>query len=324
MGWPTRIEIREEGPREGFQFEKGPIATDRKVALIQALALTGLKRVQTASFVNPKLVPGWADAEAVAAALAPPPGVEFGALWLNEKGLQRAASFPQLTLDGYLFMSASQVFGKRNQNRTRAEEIEVQRGMARVYARQGIALTRCTIMAAFGCNFQGDIPVEEPMACIEALLHIAAETHPGQPLPCIMLADTMAWATPGSVKRLIGAVRNRWPDLPIGLHLHDTRGLAIANAAAGLDMGVVRFDAAVAGLGGCPFAKHKGAAGNICSEDLVFLCDESGIETGVDLEALSECGRLAEEVVGHPLPGRVKQGGTLAALREGIAAAKTA
>lgn len=324
MAWPARIEIREEGPREGFQFEKGPIATARKVELIQALGLTGLRRVQTASFVNPKLVPGWADADAVAAALRPPPGVEFGALWLNEKGLQRAASYPQLTLDGYLFMSASEVFGRRNQNRGRVEEIEVQRGMARVYARQGIALTRCTIMAAFGCNFQGDIPIAEPMACIEALLGIAAETHPGAPPPCFMLADTMAWATPDSVKRLIGAVRERWPDVPVGLHLHDTRGLAIANAAAGMDMGVVRFDAAVAGLGGCPFAKHKGAAGNICTEDLVFLCEESGVATGIDLEALSECGRLAEDVVGHPLPGRVKQGGTLRALREGIAAAKSA
>ncbi|HYF07095.1 MAG TPA: hydroxymethylglutaryl-CoA lyase, partial [Acetobacteraceae bacterium] len=250
--------------------------------------------------------------------------VEFGALWLNEKGLQRASSYPSLTLDGYLFMSASEVFGKRNQNRSRAEEIEVQRGMARVYAEQGLALTRCTIMAAFGCNFQGDIPVGEPLACIEALLGIAAETHPGAPPPAFVLADTMAWATPGSVKRLIGAVRERWPDVPVGLHLHDTRGLAIANAAAGLDMGVVRFDAAVAGLGGCPFAKHKGAAGNICTEDLVFLCDESGVETGIDLDALAECGRLAEEVVGHPLPGRVKQGGTLKALREGIAAARAA
>jgi hydroxymethylglutaryl-CoA lyase len=127
----------------------------------------------------------------------------------------------------------------------------------------------------------------------------------------VTLADTMAWATPLSIKRVVGALRERWPDLDIALHLHDTRGMAIANAYAGLEMGVTRFDSAVAGLGGCPFAGHTGAAGNVCSEDLVFLCHEMGIETGIDLDALIECARLAEDVVGHPLPGSVMKGGTL-------------
>jgi hydroxymethylglutaryl-CoA lyase len=125
----------------------------------------------------------------------------------------------------------------------------------------------------------------------------------------------MAWATPQSIKRVVGAVRERWPDLRINLHLHDTRGLGLADAYAGLEMGVDSFDAAVAGLGGCPFAGHKGAAGNVCTEDLVFMCEEMGISTGVDLESLIQAAQLAEEVVGHPLPGSVMRGGTLARLR---------
>ena len=131
-------------------------------------------------------------------------------------------------------------------------------------------------------------------------------------LDYITLADTMAWATPLAIKRVVGSLRERWPDLDIALHLHDTRGMAIANAYAGLEMGVTRFDAAVAGLGGCPFAGHAGAAGNVCTEDLVFMCNELGIATGIDLDALIECAKLAEDVVGHPLPGSVMKGGTLA------------
>ena len=138
----------------------------------------------------------------------------------------------------------------------------------------------------------------------------------GVTLKFITLADTMAWATPLAIKRVVGSLRERWPELDIALHLHDTRGMAIANAYAGLEMGVKRFDASVAGLGGCPFAGHQGAAGNVCTEDLVFLCDELGIETGIDLDALIECARLAEDVVGHPLPGSVMKGGTLERFRK--------
>ena len=115
---------------------------------------------------------------------------------------------------------------------------------------------------------------------------------------------------------MVGAVRDKFPDLELALHLHDTRGMGIANAYAGLEMGITRFDAAVAGLGGCPFAGHAGAAGNVCTEDLVFMCDEMGIETGIDLESLIDCARLAEDIVGHPLPGSVMKGGSLRALRE--------
>ena len=147
----------------------------------------------------------------------------------------------------------------------------------------------------------------------EQILEVARE-H-GVTLRYLTLADTMAWATPLAVKHAVGALRERWPELDVALHLHDTRGMAIANAYAGLEMGVTRFDSSVAGLGGCPFAGHQGAAGNICTEDLVFMCDELGIRTGIDLDALIECAKVAETIVGHPLPGSVMKGGTLTRFR---------
>jgi hydroxymethylglutaryl-CoA lyase len=152
------------------------------------------------------------------------------------------------------------------------------------------------------------------------ILEIAVEN--GAKLDRLMLADTMAWATPESVKRVVGAVQDKYPGTPISLHLHDTRGLGVANAYAGLEMGVIHFDASVAGLGGCPFAGHASAAGNVCTEDLVFMCEEMGIATGVDLEALIRCAELAENIVGHPLPGSVMKGGSLARLRAKIGAGK--
>ena len=309
MSLPSRIEIREEGPREGFQFEKGEIPTARKLELIHALAETGLKRIQTVSFVDPRRVPGMADAEAVCAGLQPPPGVAFGALWLNAKGFLRALVAPNLTLDGSVSVSASEVFGKRNQNRDREQDLAAAAALMALYAEHRIPFARATVMAAFGCNFQGEVPVSAVLDRIEAILALAGGA--GLARPVVSLADTMAWATPLTIQRVVGAVRDKWPDLEISLHLHDTRGMAMVNAWEGLRMGVARFDAAIAGLGGCPFARHAGAAGNLCTEDLALLCAECGVDTGLDLGRLIEAGRLAEEVVGHPLPGRVKQGGRL-------------
>jgi len=311
---PKRVEISEEGPREGFQFEKGPIATERKIALIDALSGTGLKQIQIVSFVNPKNVPGMADADAVVEGITPQPGVAYTALWLNEKGFARALTHGnRLALGGTIQLCTSEKFLKRNQNRTTAEQLAGQHAIVEMYKANSVAVERGSIMAAFGCNFEGDIPVERVVTLVGQILDVARE-H-GASLKYVTLADTMAWATPLSIKRVVGALRERWPDLDIALHLHDTRGMAIANAYAGLEMGVTRFDASVAGLGGCPFAGHSGAAGNVCSEDLVFLCHEMGIETGIDLDTLIECARLAEDVVGHPLPGSVMKGGTLAKYR---------
>ncbi len=311
MTLPRRIEIREEGPREGFQFEKSEIATARKLELIEALAQTGLRHIQTVSFVDPRRVPGMADAEAVCAGLTPHPGVTYNALWLNPKGFLRALVAPNIALEGSVSVSASEVFGRRNQNRDREQDLAAAAALMALYAQHRVPLARITIMAAFGCNFQGEVPIGAVLDRIEALLALAGGA--GLERPYVSLADTMAWATPPAIQRVVGAVREKWPDLEVSLHLHDTRGMAMANAWAGLQMGVARFDAAIAGLGGCPFARHAGAAGNICTEDLALLCAESGIETGLQLERLMAAGRLAEEVVGHPLPGRVKQGGLLMA-----------
>ena len=311
---PTSVHISEEGPREGFQFEKGVIPTERKIALIDALSQTGLDHIQIVSFVNPKLVPGMADADEVVNGVKPQPGVAYTALWLNEKGFERALTHDnRLALTGTIQLCTSEKFLKRNQNRTMEQQLAGQHAVVALYKANGVTVERGSVMAAFGCNFEGDIPVERVVSLVGQILDVA-KAH-GVTLKYVTLADTMAWATPLSIKRVVGALRERWPGLDIALHLHDTRGMALANAYAGLEMGVTRFDASVAGLGGCPFAGHKGAAGNVCTEDLVFMCHEMGIETGIDLDTLIETARLAEDVVGHPLPGSVMKGGTLAKYR---------
>jgi hydroxymethylglutaryl-CoA lyase len=317
-GFPKAIAINEEGPREGFQIEPGPIPTVRKIELIDALGKTGLKRIQIVSFVNPKRVPGMADAEAVVAGIRREPGVAYTGLWLNDKGFERALATGRLDLRGTVVLSASEPFLMRNQNRTAAQQLAEQHDMVELYKRHAVPVEHGGIMAAFGCNFAGEIAPGHVADLVGRILDLA-ERHEVK-LETVMLADTMAWATPQSIKRTVGAVLERYPEIDLALHLHDTRGMGIANAYAGLEMGVTRYDASVAGLGGCPFAGHAGAAGNVCTEDLVFMCDEMGIETGIDLEALSECARLAEDIVGHGLPGSVMTGGSLKRLRDKLAA----
>jgi hydroxymethylglutaryl-CoA lyase len=310
---PSHVDIREEGPREGFQIEPGPISTDDKVALIDALSRTGLREIQIVSFVNPKRVPGMADADEVTRRYTRVPGVHYSALCLNKRGVERAVASSRLDLYGSLIASASEKFIQRNQGTDRLANIDEQRAMASCYMDAGLQIERIAIMAAFGCNFEGDISIQKVLGAIADMQSLASELQvsPG----IISLADTMAWATPASIKRVVGAVRDRHPDHKIVLHLHDTRGLGLANAYAGLQMGVDMFDTAIAGLGGCPFAAHKGAAGNVCTEDMVFMLHEMGIDTGIDLEALIEAAVLAERVVGHPLPGALKVGGSLKQLR---------
>jgi hydroxymethylglutaryl-CoA lyase len=315
---PARIEIAEEGPREGFQIEPGPIATADKVALIDALSATGLRRIQVASFVNAKLVPGWADAEAVVGGFVPIPGIAYTALWFNQAGLDRALAFrDRLTLTGAIALAASEAFSRKNLNRDRAGQIAAMRQQTAAHLAAGVPVTRIGIMAAFGCNFSGDVPPAAVLATVEGGLAIAAEA--GAAIADLSLADTMGWATPARVRRLVGAVRERWPALRLSLHLHDTRGLGIANAYEALRLGVDRFDATVGGLGGCPFAGQPSAPGNIASEELVMLCEEMGIATGVDLDALIAAGRLAERIVGHRLPSAALRSGPLAAFRRAAA-----
>jgi hydroxymethylglutaryl-CoA lyase len=312
--FPKFVQINEEGPREGFQFEKGPISTQRKIELIDALSETGVNHIQVASFVNPNRVPGWADADEVVAKYDRKPGIHYTALWLNTKGLQRALATNRLDIEGSFSLTASEKFLARNQQSSMEDNIARAHETLRLYKQHGLPLKRAGIMAAFGCNFEGEIPHQRVLDMIQQLLDICEE-HGMRP-EVFSLADTMAWATPKSIRELVGKVREMYPDMTLSLHLHDTRGMGIANAYAGLEMGVAIFDSTVAGLGGCPFAAHKGAAGNVCTEDLVFMLDEMGIATGIDLDKLIAVAQLAEDIVGHPLPGSVKMGGSLGALRE--------
>jgi hydroxymethylglutaryl-CoA lyase len=311
---PQHVHIYEEGPREGFQIEPGPIPSADKIRLIEALAATGVPHIQACSFVSPRVVPGWADADEVVAQFRPVPGVHYSALWFNAKGLERALAFrDKLSLSGSISLTASEAFTRKNLNRSREENLEAMRGMTRIHLDAGIPVNRVGVMAAFGCNYQGDISPAQVIRTIEEGMAIAAEA--GVEITDLSLADTMGWAAPHRVECVLGEVRSRWPDIPIRLHLHDTRGLAVANALAALRMGVTRFDTTAGGLGGCPFAGQKGAAGNICTEELVLLCEEMGIETGINLDALIEVGRLAEKIVGHTLPSELIHANSLNAMR---------
>jgi hydroxymethylglutaryl-CoA lyase len=311
---PQHVEIHEEGPREGFQIEPGPISTADKIRLIEALAKTGLRHIQACSFVSPRIVPGWADAEDVVSGFTPKEGVEYTGLWFNANGLNRALIFRnKLTITGAIALTASEAFTQKNLHRSHAENVEAMKKQTELHLANDVPVPRIGVMAAFGCNYQGDIAPSQVIRTLEDGLEIAAEA--GAEIKYFSLADTMGWATPMRIERVLGEVRDRWPETPISLHLHDTRGLAVANAHAGLKMGVTQFDSTVGGLGGCPFAGQKGAAGNICTEELVLLCEEMGIDTGVDLDALIEVGRMAESIVGHVLPSELVHAGSLDAFR---------
>ena len=311
---PSTVEIHEEGPREGFQIEPGPISTVDKVKLIDALSKTGLKHIQACSFVNPRLVPGWADAEKVVESFDAHENVEYTGLYFNGNGLDRALAFKdKLTISGSISLTASEGFTKKNLNRTHAENMAAMERHVMSHLELGIPVNRIGVMAAFGCNYQGDISPGTVIKTLEDGMQIAART--GAEITLFSLADTMGWAAPHRIERVVGEVRNVWPDMTISLHLHDTRGLAIANAYSALKMGVRQFDSTVGGLGGCPFAGQPKAAGNICTEELVLLCEELGIATGVDLDQLIEVGRLAEDIVGHQLPGELIHAGSLDAFR---------
>lgn len=311
---PKHVEIHEEGPREGFQIEPGPISTGEKIRMIEALANTGLHHIQACSFVSPRIVPGWADAEDVIAGFKPKAGVHYTALWFNANGLNRALAFrDKLTITGSIALTASEAFTQKDLHRSHAENVEAMRKQTALHLENGVPVNRVGVMAAFGCNYQGDISPAQVVSTLNDGFAIAAEA--GARIEIISLADTMGWATPARIERVLAEVRSRWPDKQLSLHLHDTRGLAVANAHAGLRMGVTRYDATVGGLGGCPFAGQKGAAGNICTEELVLLCEEMGISTGVDLDALIEVGRMAEQIVGHVLPSELIHAGSLDAFR---------
>lgn len=316
---PSKVTIAEEGPREGFQIESGPISTEQKISLVDSLSETGLHQIQVCSFVDPKRVPGMADAEQLVNGFTARPGVEYTAIWFNDQGFERARASGKLTLRGKIRSYPSKAFLQRNLNATPEIHMgRVNREITRC-KELGIPVTEASVASAFGCNFEGDISVPRLLDEVAWIKDLVIEHSLS--LDSLSLADTMAWATPSSIKRAVGAVREKFPEFRLRLHLHDTRGLGIANAHAGLEMGVDYFDAAIGGLGGCPFAAHKGASGNVCTEDLVFMCDEMGIESGIDLEKLIESARLAEKIFARPLPGQIMRGGSLKSLRQRISKA---
>jgi hydroxymethylglutaryl-CoA lyase len=310
---PSSVRIMEVGPRDGLQIEPKVFSTEQKVDLVERLVAAGLRQIEVGSFVNPKGVPQMADSGEVFQRLPEQEGVEYHGLWLNAKGLDRAVENGHVKVTGKLILTATDTFCKRNTNRTIDETLQDFPTWIAQYRRVGIEVDDLHIPAAFGCNFEGPVPVAK---VVDLLARGAAvmEQH-GCTLRRTSLADTMGWGNPEQTRRLIGAVRERWPDLQIRLHLHDTRGTALANASAGMDLGVDEFDSSIGGLGGCPFAGNKGAAGNVCTEDLVFLCEEMGVKTGVDLDALIEVSRFAEELVGHELPGKLMKSRSLARYR---------
>ncbi|WP_454726485.1 MULTISPECIES: hydroxymethylglutaryl-CoA lyase [Cupriavidus] len=318
--YPRSVHIIEVGPRDGLQIEPKVLTVADKLELIGALAAAGLREIEVGSFVKPDAVPQMANSAEVIAALPDLPGMTWRALWLNTRGLELTRASRRIAMEGRLTITASETFIRRNTNRGIEDAFADMPRWIEAYRAAGMVPDSLGVMAAFGCNFEGDVPVEHVIGLIARTDRLLTE-H-GSRLAALRLADTMGWANPLHVRRLVGAVRERWPEVEIKLHLHDTRGAALANAVAALEMGVRQFDAAIGGLGGCPFAGFGSASGgvppavgNVCTEDLVALCEEMGIETGLDLDKLVEAALLAERLVGHTLPGKVMKGGSLARLR---------
>lgn len=310
-GFPAQVEFHEEGPREGFQSEPKGYALADRAALVDALTETGLVQIQVASFVNPKAVPAMADSAELFAAIRRRAGVRHTALWLNERGFEQAAATPGVDLDGKLMLYTTDRFCMANNNCDVAEQRRRQSAWLQAYDRRGVPLELVYIMTSFGCHFEGDVPLAALLDSVAFVKDLCARD--GRPLPKIYLADTVGWANPEEIRRRVNAVREAAPGARIGLHLHDTRGVGGANFYAALQEGVDLFDASVAGLGGCPFSSHTDmrAAGNVCTEDMVFMCHELGIRTGIDLEALIEASRLAERIIGRPLSGKCMHSGSL-------------
>lgn len=306
---PARVEIHEEGPREGFQIEPPGFSIAQRASLVEALADSGLQRIQVASFVNPARVPQMADAAELFAAIRRKPGVRYTGLWLNEQGFDRARATAAVDLAGTLYFYASDAFSRQNSGRGAAEYAQAQRGWVKRYRDEGLEVESAYVMTAFGCNLEGPISEDQVSDSLRFIAQLQQEE--GFRLPAVYLADTVGWADPLMVRRRIDLTRSILPGVRVGLHLHDTRGLGMANALAALEHGVDLFDASVAGLGGCPFCGHAhgGAAGNICTEDLAFLCERMGIETGIDLPKLIEAARLAERIIGRRLEGKLMHSG---------------
>lgn len=290
------IEIVEVGPRDGLQNEKLIVSTADKVELARRAIAAGVRRLEVTSFVNPGRVPQMADAEEVVKALGRPEGVTRIGLVLNDKGAQRALDCGLDELGAVAV--ASDAFGIQNQKQTSAESVEVARRIIAMASAAGRS-AQVTIAVAFGCPFGGTV---EPARVVDMARRLAG-AEPRE----IALADTIGVAVPSEVAALVAAVRAAISPIPVRVHFHDTRNTGIANIWAAVEAGATTVDAALGGLGGCPFA--PGAAGNVATEDVVYLLGRSGIRTGVDLDALLSASRWLGGVMGKELPSKLARAG---------------
>lgn len=293
----ARVEVVEVGPRDGFQIERAFIPTERKIEIVNALLASGLRRIQVTSFVSLRAVPQLADAAEVMAGIDRPDGARFSALVPNAKGAERAVAAG--VDDIHLFCSASETHNAKNVNKPIAETLHGFREVVEI-ARENGRHVSGGIATAFGCPFEGDVPPAQ-------LVKMAKIYRDELGLDAIGLGDTTGMATPLTVRAALAALREAAPEMAVTLHFHNTRGVGLACVMVGLEQGITRYDASVGGLGGCPFA--AGATGNICTEDLVYLLQESGYETGVDLDRLIAAAKLTERVIGRELPGQVMKSG---------------
>lgn len=294
---PEEVSVYEVSPRDGLQNEARPVPLEDKLKLVRALVAAGLRRIELTSFVSPRWVPQLADADELISALKPVPGgVTFSALVPNATGLERALSVGLGEIA--VFLSASETHNRKNTNKSIERSLET---FAEVVppARAAGVRVRAYVSTVWGCPYEGDVPVARSLAIARALLDLDCYQ--------ISLGDTIGLGTPLQTRTLLERFLEEIPAEKLALHFHDTRGTALVNALVGLELGVRDFDASVAGLGGCPYA--PGAAGNLASEDLVYMLHGMGIKTGVDLDLLIEAGRVAERVVGRALPGKVHQAG---------------
>ncbi len=292
---PDRISLREVGPRDGLQNED-PVPTDAKVALIDRLSATGVQRIEAVSFVHPKAIPQMADADEVWRQIRRDAAVRYSALVPNFRGATRAldAGFTELEA----VVSASGTHNRKNVNRSTEESLDDISVIIDAAHQAGVTC-QVIVATAWGCPYEGDVPVERVVAVASRAVADGADS--------VSFGDTTGMATPQRVQALVGEFRSRHPEIGLNLHFHNTRGTGLANVLTALELGVADFDASVGGLGGCPYA--PGATGNIATEELIYMVEDMGVATGVDLEAMIDAAADAERIVGRTLPSQVLRAG---------------
>jgi hydroxymethylglutaryl-CoA lyase len=296
VSYPSSVRVREVGPRDGIQSEKAQVSTKDKIRLIDALSASGLSYIEAVSFVSPKAVPQMADAREVWAGIERNPDVFYSALVPNRKGAEIAA---EVGMDGVqVFVAASDSYNLRNVRKPVRESIVDVKEVAAVASEANMPVEG-TISTAFGCPYEGDVAPERVVEVSRWMVDEGIDT--------ISYGDTTGMATPRRVRDVVEALRDSLPELALNMHFHDTRGTGLANVLAGLQLGVDDFDASIGGMGGSPFA--EGATGNIATEDLVHMLADMEIDTGVDIYALIEAGRVAQEVITGELPSKVLKSG---------------